>query len=146
MALAPTARTFTLASLFGAMGAGFSPAVQTVALGMYLGRERELERERLSAAEDTLSTTSDETEVERGEVDMHREGKEGEQGGESGRLFGALSVVQALCSQILGPAMYGLVYMKTAGTFPRAIFFVSVGTVALAGVMLAGVRVGRGRG
>ncbi|KAH6918262.1 major facilitator superfamily domain-containing protein [Coprinopsis sp. MPI-PUGE-AT-0042] len=47
-------------------------------------------------------------------------------GSETGRLFGALSVVQALSSQVLGPTIYGLVYMKTVAFFPRAIFIVSV--------------------
>lgn len=43
-------------------------------------------------------------------------------------------------SQILGPALYGLVYMKTVATFPRAIFFVSVGTIAISFVLLSFVR------
>ncbi|KAF9469433.1 major facilitator superfamily domain-containing protein [Collybia nuda] len=107
MGLSTTSGSFTAASLLGATGAGFNPAVQTVALGMFLGM--------------TGAGT-------------------GEGSGESGRLFGALSVVQALCSQILGPAGYGLVYMKTAGTFPRAIFLVSGGTVGLALGLLAFVK------
>ncbi|PFH45582.1 hypothetical protein AMATHDRAFT_77985 [Amanita thiersii Skay4041] len=45
-------------------------------------------------------------------------------GTESGRLFGALSMMQALCSSILGPAMYGMIYMATVSWFPQAIFFV----------------------
>ncbi|TFL07547.1 major facilitator superfamily domain-containing protein [Pterulicium gracile] len=48
------------------------------------------------------------------------------QGGhESGRLFGALSVIQALSSQIVGPALFGFVYMATVSSFPSAIFGVS---------------------
>ncbi|KAJ3573787.1 hypothetical protein NP233_g2219 [Leucocoprinus birnbaumii] len=42
---------------------------------------------------------------------------------ESGRLFGALSVLQALGSQILGPSLYGFVYVKTVATYPMMIFF-----------------------
>lgn len=56
MAFVPTAKAFTLSSMLGSMGAGFSPATQSVALAMYTRRG----------------------------------------GTESGRLFGALSVVQAL--------------------------------------------------
>ncbi|RDB23050.1 putative membrane protein C14C4.07 [Hypsizygus marmoreus] len=100
MAFAPTATAFTLSSMFGSMGAGFSPAVQSVALALY---------------------------VRRG-------------GTESGRLFGALSVVQALCSQIVGPALYGLVYMETVASTPRAIFFVSMITIALSFTLLTLVR------
>ncbi|THU77812.1 MFS general substrate transporter [Dendrothele bispora CBS 962.96] len=61
-------------------------------------------------------------------------------GTESGKLFGALSVVQALSSQIFSPAIYGLVYMKTVATFPRTIFFVSVTSVFLSLVFISLVR------
>lgn len=48
------------------------------------------------------------------------------QGGhESGRLFGALSVIQALSSQIVGPALFGFVYMATVASIPSAIFGLS---------------------
>ncbi|KIJ69040.1 hypothetical protein HYDPIDRAFT_23902 [Hydnomerulius pinastri MD-312] len=68
--------------------------------------------------------------------------KRGGQGrGEAGRLFGALSVVQSLGSQIIGPAMYGFVYFKTVATFPQAIMYVSVFTTTLALVLLAFVRI-----
>ncbi|OAX37210.1 MFS general substrate transporter [Rhizopogon vinicolor AM-OR11-026] len=57
---------------------------------------------------------------------------------EAGKLFGAISVVQALGSQILGPALYGFVYYKTVAIYPGAIFFmgavlmmVSLGLLAL---------------
>ncbi|KAG2111685.1 major facilitator superfamily domain-containing protein [Suillus discolor] len=46
--------------------------------------------------------------------------------GEAGKLFGAIGVVQALSSQILGPALFGFVYYKTVATFPGAIFALSV--------------------
>ncbi|KAF8236196.1 hypothetical protein L208DRAFT_1252513 [Tricholoma matsutake] len=95
-----TAVAFTLAVSIAAMGAGFNPAVQSVALGLYRRRG----------------------------------------GTENGKLFGALSVLQALCSQIIGPAMYGLVYMKTVATFPRTIFIVSLLMVSISFVLLAFVR------
>ncbi|OJA18420.1 hypothetical protein AZE42_06989 [Rhizopogon vesiculosus] len=57
---------------------------------------------------------------------------------EAGKLFGAISVVQALGSQILGPALYGFVYYKTVAIYPGAIFLmgavlmmVSLGLLAL---------------
>ncbi|KAG1875144.1 major facilitator superfamily domain-containing protein [Suillus tomentosus] len=46
--------------------------------------------------------------------------------GEAGKLFGAIGVVQALSSQIIGPALFGFVYYKTVATFPGAIFALSV--------------------
>ncbi|KAJ6497032.1 major facilitator superfamily domain-containing protein [Mycena vitilis] len=59
---------------------------------------------------------------------------------ESGKLFGALSVIQALAGQILGPSIYGLVYVKTVATFPKAIFFVSVASVIISFICLSLVR------
>lgn len=61
-------------------------------------------------------------------------------GTESGRLFGALSVIQALSSQILGPSLYAFVYIKTVATFPRTMFFVGVGSVCISLACLALVR------
>ncbi|KAF8077579.1 major facilitator superfamily domain-containing protein [Lyophyllum atratum] len=61
-------------------------------------------------------------------------------GTESGRLFGALSVVQALSSSIVGPAMYGFVYMKTVATFPRAIFILSMVTIIISSMLMSFVR------
>lgn len=105
MGLAPTPLSFTVFGMLSAMGAGFSPAVQSVTLAMY-----------------------------------SRKG-----GTEVGRLFGALSVVQALCSQILGPSLYGLVYMKTVATFPRAIFAITVASVVLSFFLFSLVRLPKDR-
>ncbi|KAG2157241.1 major facilitator superfamily domain-containing protein [Suillus clintonianus] len=57
--------------------------------------------------------------------------------GEAGRLFGAISVVQALGSQILGPALFGFVYYKTVATFPRAIFVLTVVLMSISLALLA---------
>jgi len=100
MALLPTALAFSLSSVFTSLSAGFSPAIQSVALSLYRRRG----------------------------------------GTESGKLFGALSVVQALCSQILGPTLYGIVYMKTVSTLPRTIFVVSMITIITSFVLLSFVR------
>lgn len=64
-------------------------------------------------------------------------------GTESGRLFGALSVVQSLCSQVLGPALYGFTFMSTVRTFPAAIFFVTSASILVAFTFLALVRLPR---
>lgn len=57
--------------------------------------------------------------------------------GEAGKLFGAISVVQALGSQILGPALFGFVYYKTVATFPGAIFVLTVVLMMISLVLLA---------
>ncbi|KAF8969597.1 major facilitator superfamily domain-containing protein [Flammula alnicola] len=100
MGLSPTPMAFTMFGIMGSLGAGFSPAVQSVTLALYARRG----------------------------------------GTETGRLFGALSVVQALASQIIGPSIYGLVYMKTVATYPRTIFFVSVATVTISFFFLSLIR------
>ncbi|KAJ3539408.1 hypothetical protein NMY22_g4751 [Coprinellus aureogranulatus] len=92
--------TFVAFGLFGALGIGFSPAMQTLALAMYARRG----------------------------------------GTETGRLFGALSVVQALSGQILGPAVYGFVYIRTVVVFPRAIFLVGLVSVAVSFILMSFVR------
>ncbi|EJD42203.1 MFS general substrate transporter [Auricularia subglabra TFB-10046 SS5] len=46
--------------------------------------------------------------------------------GEAGKLFGALSVLQTLCSQVIGPSLFGIVVVKTAGWFSKSIFVVAL--------------------
>ncbi|KAJ7039945.1 major facilitator superfamily domain-containing protein [Mycena alexandri] len=87
MPFAPTGLFYTAFTILASFGAGFSPAIQSVALELY--------------AQQNDGTM------------------------ESGKLFGGLSVIQAL-AQIVGPSIYGLVFVKTVATFPKAIFFVSV--------------------
>ncbi|KAI0699674.1 major facilitator superfamily domain-containing protein [Cytidiella melzeri] len=95
-----TAPLYTIFTMSSAFGAGFAPAIQSVALALY---------------------------TERG-------------GTESGKLFGAMSVVQSLCSQIIGPTVFGTIYMKTAGTFPKTIFYVAAGAVTFSFIVVMFVR------
>ncbi|OBZ69347.1 hypothetical protein A0H81_10787 [Grifola frondosa] len=67
-------------------------------------------------------------------------------GKESGKLFGALSVVQAMCSQIFGPFLFGVTYAKTVATFPKAIFLLAATVVSLSFVFLALVRLPKDTG
>lgn len=78
-------------------------------------------------------------------------------GTESGRLFGALSVVQALwsvpnfvgyaeidalhSSQMIGPSLFGFVYASTVAWCPQGIFFVSSISLLIALVCLFIIRV-----
>ncbi|KAG8217854.1 hypothetical protein J3R82DRAFT_6020 [Butyriboletus roseoflavus] len=103
MAIASTGALFTLASTIGSFGAGFTPAVQALALDIYTNRRSE----------------------NRGEV---------------GKLFGALSVLEALGAQIISPAVYGFVYFNTVATFPQAIMIVSMCTSLLSLTFLSFVR------
>ncbi|PCH37836.1 MFS general substrate transporter [Wolfiporia cocos MD-104 SS10] len=100
MAFAPSGTAFTAYSVMGAFGAGFGPAMSSIASVLY----------------------------------MRNGGKE------LGKLYGALGVVQAICSQILGPLIYGMTLIRTVATFPKAIFFVSVGTLVLSLLLLSFIR------
>ncbi|TBU49115.1 MFS general substrate transporter [Dichomitus squalens] len=66
-------------------------------------------------------------------------------GKDSGRLFGAMSVVQALSSQVFGPAVYGFTFMKTVGTYPRTIFFMGVCSLVVSTLLLQLVRLPKNR-
>jgi len=67
-------------------------------------------------------------------------------GKELGKLFGALGVVQTICSQVLGPFLFGVTYMKTVATAPKAIFVVSISALVLSFALLAPIRLQRARG
>ncbi|KAG6829195.1 hypothetical protein H0H92_005396 [Tricholoma furcatifolium] len=100
MALVPTTLAFVGSNMVVSLGAGFTPAVQSVALALYRRRG----------------------------------------GTESGRLFGAMSMIQAMTSQIISPTLYALVYMKTVATFPRAIFFLSMAIITSSFTLLMFLR------
>ncbi|CAL1693907.1 unnamed protein product [Somion occarium] len=46
-------------------------------------------------------------------------------GSEAGKLFGAFSIVEALCIALLGPTIYGVTFMKTIATLPSAIYMLT---------------------
>ncbi|KII88336.1 hypothetical protein PLICRDRAFT_110410 [Plicaturopsis crispa FD-325 SS-3] len=54
----------------------------------------------------------------------------------TGKLFAALNVIESLSSSIVGPAIFGLIYINTVGTMPNAIFFVAVGANVIAIILL----------
>ncbi|KAG8861986.1 hypothetical protein FRB96_002429 [Tulasnella sp. 330] len=58
-------------------------------------------------------------------------------GQESGKLFGAIAVANTIGSSLVGPAIFGMIYINTVGTFPKAIFVAAAASVAVAfGAML----------
>ncbi|KAJ2929964.1 hypothetical protein H1R20_g7121, partial [Candolleomyces eurysporus] len=105
MVLFASQRAFGLFGVLGAMGIGYSPAVQTLLMALYARRG----------------------------------------GTETGRLFGALSVVQALSAQILGPAGYGFVFIRTVSTYPRAIFVAGITCVTISLILMSFVRLPQDR-
>jgi len=60
---------------------------------------------------------------------------------EAGRLFGALSVIQTIGNQVVGPSLFGIVYIKTVSTLPETIFYVVVAVALLSLFFLLFVRI-----
>ncbi|KAG8889929.1 hypothetical protein FRB98_001975 [Tulasnella sp. 332] len=55
----------------------------------------------------------------------------------SGKLFGAMAVATTIGSSLVGPAVFGLIYINTVGVFPKAIFVAAaISVVAAFGAML----------
>ncbi|KAJ7086686.1 major facilitator superfamily domain-containing protein [Mycena epipterygia] len=104
---------FVIASWIASWGAGLVPAVQSLALCIVQARAL-LEAE--SGDEDAPAVIDTGT----------------------GRLFGALAMLQATGQMILGPMLFGLVYSGTVATFPKAVFCTAIGIlfVAFAATML----------
>lgn len=106
---------FVIGTIMGSASVAVPPICQAVAVEIY----------------SSADTTGMGTDVRRGQ-------------GEVGRLFGAMSVLQALATQIIGPAVYGFVYSRTVATFPQAIMLVSASSFTVASILLALVKVPSG--
>jgi len=62
-------------------------------------------------------------------------------GRETGKLFGALSVMQSVGSQIIGPSLFGSIYTTTVSTFPQAMFIVCAAALALSILITLPIRI-----
>ncbi|KAJ6567429.1 major facilitator superfamily domain-containing protein [Mycena vulgaris] len=114
---------FVVSSWMASWGAGLVPAVQSLALCIVQARA-------LLEAESGEGTDS--PVVDAG----------------TGRLFGALAVLQAIGQMILGPMLFGLIYSETVGTYPKAVFATAIGLlfVALTATLLVRSPVSDGKG
>ncbi|KAF6759965.1 hypothetical protein DFP72DRAFT_1063696 [Ephemerocybe angulata] len=59
---------------------------------------------------------------------------------DSGSLFGAFAVLQALGQMILGPMLFGLVYSSTVAGYPKTVFVLSTALLFLSMLLLLCVR------
>ncbi|KAI6006693.1 major facilitator superfamily-domain-containing protein [Pisolithus orientalis] len=119
MATATSSYTFVIGTIIGSFSAAFTPISQALALEIY-----------------TSAVSDNKNQEEEGE------GASEEGQGEMGRLFGVLSVLQALGQQIISPAMFGFVYSRTVAlAFPQAIFVVTAICFMIAFVLLAFVKI-----
>jgi len=62
-------------------------------------------------------------------------------GRETGKLFGALSVMQSFGAQIIGPSLFGSIYTATVSSFPQAIFAVGAAVEVLSILVTIPIRV-----
>jgi hypothetical protein len=60
-----------------------------------------------------------------------------------GQLFGALGVLQALGSQMIGPTVFGAVFVATIHTYPKGIFVASAAVSFLGLLCLSFIRIPR---
>ncbi|KAJ6619792.1 major facilitator superfamily domain-containing protein [Mycena sp. CBHHK59/15] len=104
---------FIVASWMQCLGAGLVPAVQSLALCIVQAR---------SLLDADAGQGAAPSAVDAG----------------TGRLFGALAVLQATGQMILGPLLFGLVYSGTVATFPKAVFVTAIAILfaSLAAIML----------
>ncbi len=128
IAVSKDAGMFVAVSALGALAAGYSPTTHSLSLELYTRR--------------------------------------GGLPSEAGRLFGAMSVMQTVgcvpphksckfgCdadrvlnrNQVVGPSLFGIVYIKTVATFPETIFYICVAVVLLSLFFLFLVRIPPYRG
>ncbi|KAJ7047886.1 major facilitator superfamily domain-containing protein [Mycena alexandri] len=102
---------FVVASWIASWGAGLIPAIHSLALCIVQARAM-LEASATSQGDGAAAPVI----VDAG----------------TGKLFGALAVLQATGQMILGPLLFGLVYSGTVATFPKAVFCTALGMLVLA--------------
>jgi MFS family permease len=59
---------------------------------------------------------------------------------EAGTLFGAMSIAQALATQVVGPAVFGALFSATVDVLPQAIFILGSFLILCSAIMMGLVR------
>ncbi|KAF5367389.1 hypothetical protein D9758_003750 [Tetrapyrgos nigripes] len=128
---------FVLASSLSGFGAGFLPAAQSLALCIVQARQ-------------LLESTASERDASAVASDAREESIKPKGDSGIGKLFGALSVLQAVGQMIMGPLLFGLVYSDSVAQFPKAIFVTAcgilVGALGFASLIRSPVQRERPRG
>lgn len=108
-ALATTSSAFVGTTTLLSFGGGYPPAIQSLALALTQVKTQ---------SSPSTNPTTDEPRYEAASIDTSAPD-------DTGRLLGAMSVVYALCSQILGPSLFGMLFVATVESLPRSIFWLS---------------------
>ncbi|KAG8743685.1 hypothetical protein FRC10_011558 [Ceratobasidium sp. 414] len=127
-ALVTTSAAFIGTTSLLSFGGGYPPAIQSLALALTQGPNSEGAR--------NVDPTTDDPRYEGASIDTSAPD-------DTGRLLGAMSVVHALCSQILGPSLFGMTFVATVASLPRAIFWLSAALNFAAMTSLLFVRLAR---
>ncbi|KAF5342443.1 hypothetical protein D9611_001500 [Ephemerocybe angulata] len=142
---------FVAASSLSALGGGLVPAVHSLALCIV--QVRALEPEYGVSGYGARDSSVDTAIVGYGSVVSSTRASSvasssGENGPaaqaspavDSGSLFGAFAVLQALGQMILGPMLFGLVYSSTVAGYPKTVFVLSTALLFLSMLLLLCVR------
>jgi hypothetical protein len=109
-ALVTTSSAFIGTTTLLSFGGGYPPAIQSLALA--------LTQSPTSETKPNVNPSPDDPRYEGASIDTAAPD-------DTGRLLGAMSVVYALCSQILGPSLFGMTFVATVASLPRSIFWLS---------------------
>lgn len=113
---------FIGATIVLSFAGGFAPSVQSLALALAHPSAHVARRDARAHSKDLPSNAKQEI----------------------GRLFGALAVIHALGSQVIGPAIFSATFVASIGVYPRAIFWLSSLVIVLALGALGVVRLEAG--
>ena len=124
MGLAKSPLLFALSGTFNSLGAGFSPAAQSVALALYAKRGG-VEIGRLFGAISLIQVIRCDNIVFVYIRDIY-------------------SLRVLFSSQILAPSIYGFVYVKTVAIYPPMVFFVFAAAISTSFCILSFIRIPKG--
>ncbi|EUC62120.1 MFS transporter [Rhizoctonia solani AG-3 Rhs1AP] len=116
MAITTNIPLFAITTCWMSFGGGFGPSVQSIALAL----SQDQAADKRTAGDSSTP-----------EYDSTSKSATPSSPSENGTLFGALSVLQAISSQIVGPSLFGLVFVKTISSAPHAIFWTSAGCIII---------------
>ncbi|CAG7846393.1 SubName: Full=Uncharacterized protein {ECO:0000313/EMBL:CCA73304.1} [Serendipita indica DSM 11827] len=133
-----TALVWASATIVSSFTGGIGPSLQALAVETFSASEKS------HVVRDNDTQSGGDTQASGEEDGPRRESDERKRSGQNyGQLFGAMAVVQALCSQMLGPAFFGAVFVASIKTFPKGIFVAGMCIIGLALVFISFVRIPR---
>jgi hypothetical protein len=141
---------YIAATILSSFGGGFSPAILSLAVELAKTQSGDninsnsSNRTDIHGSTATAPNTATTSTAAPNPTSTEPSPESDADGGENyGQLFGGLAVVQALCSQMLGPSVFGAIFVGTIKTFPKGIFVAALSVVFTGLVCLSLIRVPR---